>query len=314
MKEKFNFQNAGKWLDDNWNSALVLNIIGIGCLAIAGAFGNNWDETRELWFNKNYLSAIFSAKSSYFILGIVFYGIGTFLSNKENKELFQENKQLKESNKSIENLRDKIDSLENEKFDLNSEISMKHEELVITWLKLITKEQRLTINERLTIYYEHNKEFTLLARFSNHTQYTKIHKQKFPLHKGVISKSFNEIKCIENNSPIFEKDNEKYYNHMIEKYKFSRTEIESITMKSNKLFGLAIKNADDSIGVLLYEGVGDIENFEDKCDKIEEHYKGYSDYFKKFIEDAKKLDKSNNKTNIRKDENELMKELGGLNE
>ena len=312
MKEKFNFQNAGKWLDDNWNLALVLNFIGTGFLAVAGAFGNNFQEALKIWNESNYLLAIFSSKPCYFILGIISYGLGTLLSNQDNRKLFRENEHLKEENKNIENLKDKIDSLENEKFDLNSEISMKHEELVITWLKLITKELSLTINERLTIYYEHNKEFTLLARFSNHTQYTKIHKQKFPLDKGVISKSFNEIKCIEKDSPIFEQDKEEYYNYMMERYKFSRTEIEIITMKSNKLFGLAIKNADDSIGVLLYEGVGCIENFENNCDKIEEHYKQYSDYFKKFIEDAKKLDKSNNKTNIRKDENELMKELGGL--
>ena len=56
MKEKFNFQNAGKWLDDNWNLALVLNIIGTGCLAIAGAFGNNLDDTIKIWVDKNYFN------------------------------------------------------------------------------------------------------------------------------------------------------------------------------------------------------------------------------------------------------------------
>ncbi|WP_419234068.1 hypothetical protein [Aliarcobacter cryaerophilus] len=312
MKEKFNFQNAGKWLDDNWNSALVLNIIGTGCLAISGAFGNNWDDTIKIWVDKNYLSAIFSAKSLYFILGIIFYGLGTFLSNKENKELFQENKQLKEENKKIENLKDKIDLIENEKFELNSTIIDKHQELVRTWLKSVTIELNLGTNERLTIYYENNEEFTLLARFSPNDKYKKIHKQKFPLDKGVISKAFEEIECIEKDSPIFEDEAEKYYIYMTDKYKFSRNEIETITMKSNELFGLAIKNADDSIGVLLYEGLGKISEFDINCAKIREHYKKYSDYFKNFIIDAKNLDRSNSRTNIKQDEQELMKEIGGL--
>ncbi len=75
MKEKFNFQNAGKWLDDNWNLALVLNIIGTGFLAVAGAFGNNFQEALKIWNESNYLLAIFSSKPCYFILGIISYGL-----------------------------------------------------------------------------------------------------------------------------------------------------------------------------------------------------------------------------------------------
>ena len=111
---------------------------------------------------------------------------------------------------------------------------------------------------------------------------------------------------------IFENEAEKYYIYMTNKYKFSRNEVETITMKSNELFGLAIKNADDSIGVLLYEGLGNISEFDNNCAKIREHYNKYSDYFKNFIIDAKNLDRSNSRTNIKQDEQELMKEIGGL--
>lgn len=314
--------------DDDWlvkkakylteNSSLILIVIGTVFLTISGAFGNNIEESIGIFKKEEYFKLIYSSKIIYMLIGAILLYKGTKNFNSEYENLKGLNLELKKENKEIENLRDELNSSKEDIEKLHSRVSEKHQELVKTWLKLVTSELNLTVNERLTIYFEHDKEFTLLARFSQNQKYTDIHKQKFPLDKGVISEAWARNEHIESDSPIFKNNEDEYYGYMMNKYKFLKKEIISITMKSDKLFGIAIQEADENIGVLLYERISNSgeKSFDDNCAKIREHYKNYSSYFRKFVDDAKKLDRSNvvkdSLTFIKEDESELMKRLGGL--
>lgn len=243
------------------------------------------------------------------IVGFVVFLFGTIMSHNDSKKLKEENKKLQD----LENLKDRLNFSKEENEALSSKLQKMHDELVRNWLKTLYNNLNLTSYERFSIYFVHKEEFTLLARYSSNPKIQKIRNQKFPLNTGVISLCWQHGEYKEDTCPDFEENAEEYYKYMEEKYSYNKEKIDRLTMKSNKYFGVSIKEADDTVGVVLYESykLNDKENFDTNSDKIRRYCKRYESYLSKFVKDAIQLNRESNVKTYEEVDLEALKILGG---
>lgn len=299
------------------NFYFISTFLGVILIAIGGDFSNNYDECKILWDKNNFFYAVITNNWVILFMGAIFGGFGIYGTAQDNKQLKLDNDTLKKENFKIDNLKDNLNITREENERLQGNIREKHEEVVKTWLKMISIDCKLTTFERLTIYYEDNGEFTLLSRYSQNKSYDKVHNQKFPLDKGVISKSWQHNDYKEEKSPLFIDDNSSYYEYMTRIYDYDQTKLETINMKSDKYYGLAIQEADENIGVLLYEKISqsDSADFVTKCTDIRRNHNKYQSYLTKYVKDAILLDRVKNVAYQSKSiENEVLDMLGGESE
>ncbi|MFP3416232.1 hypothetical protein SB773_32855, partial [Bacillus sp. SIMBA_074] len=85
------------------------------------------------------------------------------------------------------------------------------------------------------IYYEHDEEFYLLERYSKNPTYAKVHRQKFPLNQGVISKAWEHESHIESGCP-HSNSYEEYVKYLDEHYEYKKEKIDTLTMKSCRYY------------------------------------------------------------------------------
>lgn len=301
MFKKFGFSGESdffKNLGDGVGKGLFILCAAIGTvlLTIGGAFaGNyvfstNWQATTGFWqclwlilVNPN--SALISG-GGLFLLGAT----GTYKDqdrqNKNMLELGLENEQLSDT-------KNALNSAQEELQESKSRIIGLHGELVQTWLKGMSKFLELDSNSRVTIYYEHDEEFYLLERYSKNPTYSKIHRQKFPLNQGVISKSWEHESHIENECP-HSSSNEDYINYLVDTYGYKQEKIESLTMKSCRYYAKAIIDADVHTGVIVFEGteMNFLEN--DLKQKIDDYCREHQGQLSKFVRDSLLFDKEVN--------------------
>lgn len=292
-----------------------LTILGACLMAIGGDFAYEHSQAvLECEGKENcYFPYIFNNWVC-LILGAIIGIIGLIGANNDSKELKKANDELKKDNKKLKKIETELNDYKEENERLFGELREKNAEVVKNWLKIISNEMGLNTYERLTIYYEHNEEFTLLSRFSQNTVFNKIHSQKFPLNQGVISNSWQHNSYKEESSPKFEGNGQAYYDYMSSEYGYKRERLESITMKSDRFYGIAIQEAEDNIGVILYEKITneDTDDFNRKCDKLLAKSKRHSSYLTKYIRHAIKLDRTFKvKTNDTSAEDDLLNTFKG---
>jgi len=322
IEQKFGYEGKSKIFFNiaeviHHNIYLIATGLGTLFIAMGGDYSNDIKASKALWNSGHGLQAFIFNNWVLLIFGIIVLFIGIFGNAKDNKNLKDKNKELENEIKTIDKLRHILDDTKEDNEKLQAELLNKHEEVVRTWLKMISIDCKINTYERLTIYYEDDEEFTLLARYSQNQSYNSVHNQKFPLDKGVISKSWEHNKHRENESPIFTTDEEVYYKYMEEAYGYDRNKLESINMKSDKYFGISIQEADENIGVLLYEKVSQVSDtdFDTKCKSIERNYKKYTTYLTKYVKDAILLDRASSiSTSSISLEDEFLNELGDSSE
>ena len=292
----------------------ICTYFGALFIAIGGDFAYSNTETTELFKKGEYLIPIIWNNYFLLVLGILLGLYGLRGITDDLKALKEENIKLKQLKPELEKLKNKLDITIEDNDKLNSKIKEKHEDLVKSWLKMISLNLELSVDERLTIYFEQQESFTLLARYSQNKNYDKIHNQKFPLNKGVISKAWERNEWIENAAPRYEENNEDYINYMVKEYSYTKKKLNSITMKTDKFFGIAIQEADENIGVLLYEKISgsekkEITDFNTKCEIIRNKHTSNTNYLIKYVKEAIKLEYLHT-INTSEPEDDLFKMMG----
>lgn len=296
------FSSFGEKLDKGMYC--IASIIGTIAMGLGGAFAGSFDLVNKC-SNAPTLTDSMQAACVWpvFSLSIgagflLWGGKGVF---NDQYDLAAENKYLKEQNTELPNLRKKIESTEEDCETLRSKVTEAQQKSVRTWLKGVAKQINLCPDSRVTIYYERDDAFYLLARWSTNPLRKRIHKITFGLNQGVISKTWQRGKHLELNSPEFKKDPDAYYSYMEKNYGYRRAELEHIGMKSCRYVAFAITEADRNIGVILFESIIPTAFSEDNIKKISSYCDSYQSHLTSFVHDAlvynKPTDVSNRSSN-----------------
>lgn len=301
MFNKFGFSGNSdffKDLGDGIGKGLFILCAAIGTvlLTVGGAyagsytFSTNWQSTTGFW--SSLWLIVCNPNSALFAGGVLFLfgATGTYKDqDRQNKKMLE----LNAENEELGNTKSALNSAQEELQESKSKIIGLHGELVQTWLKGMSKFLELDSNSRVTIYYEHDEEFYLLERYSKNPTYAKVHRQKFPLNQGVISKAWEHENYIESQCP-HSSSYEEYVKYLGENYEYKREKIDALTMKSCRYYAKAIIDADIHIGVIVFEGT-EINFFENDVEnKITDYCRDHQGQLSKFVRDSLLFDKEVN--------------------
>jgi len=299
--KKFGFSGESEFfkiLGEGFGKGLFILLASIGTLlltigsAYAGSF--EWDKQwADTSGNFNSLKLMLFNPISSLVSGSVLFLIGAFGTyfdqNRQNKRM----ETLDSENKTLSETKSALNATQEELQAGKSKILELHNELVTTWLKGLAKYLDLDSNSRVSVYYEHDEEFFLLARHSKNPKYAKIHRQKFPLNQGVISKAWEHETHTESNCPASDCW-EDYKLYMQENYSYEPKKLDSLTMKSCRYYAKAIIDADIHIGVIVFEST-EINFLEsDITARINEYCGGHQGQLSKFVRDSLGFDKEVN--------------------
>lgn len=288
----------------------ILMTLG-GAYASAYNFAQKWDAAAG--FIDSTLCLLFNPIFALVAGAILFLfgATGTYLDQARQQE---ELTTLRKENESLSRIKNTLNALQEELQLQKSKVSELHGELAKSWIMGAYKVLELNNNERVTIYYEYDEEFYLLARHSKNPKFSKIHRQKFPLNQGVISSAWQNELCVETDCPQY-KSGDNYISYFGAKYGYSAEKLRELTMHSCRYLAKAIIDADIHIGVIVFESTD--ENFlknDDQIERIITYCDNHQGRLSKFVRDALDFDKEVNlkRKGIKQPiEDELMKELGG---
>jgi len=280
------------------NSSLyiALTVIGTVFLAFGGAFASGFTLEEELnkvtgfWATTG---VIIQYPVAWMIIGTIISvvgGIGNYLDSNSLRSTIDS---LKRENNSIPVLNNEVNGYQETIESLKSSLRLLHTELVTTHLKAAYKSLGLTTHERVSIYYEHGRDFYLLARHSKNPVYAESHRQKFALNQGVIGQAWQHQQHIERHCPAFQKEAE-YLEYMDKTYGFKRAQVLGFAMKSCRYVAVAISDADSHTGVIVFESTNEeFLNAAEKC--IETHILAYCSEYQgihsKFLRDGLELNR-----------------------
>ncbi|MCU8412457.1 hypothetical protein M2G44_17970 [Vibrio vulnificus] len=291
------FNKLGSMIDQGF--FIVLAAIGTVFLTIGGAYAGSyefsveWEKTTGWWgcfklifWNPN--ASLFFGSASF-----LFGALGTFKDQSaQNKKMSI----LQDENVTLVDTRQALNTTQEQLQESKSELAKLHTDLVETWLLGVCKHLGLNSKERITIYYEHDEEFYLLARHSRNPHFSKVHRQKFPLNQGVIGQSWQHDVCIEVECPSSE-NLDAYKNFMNQKYGYDLSKLESLTMKSCRYVAKAISDAGVHIGVIVFESESDDFVSREDDEKIKEilaYCEEHQSQIAKFVRDGFKYSKEIN--------------------
>lgn len=210
----------------------------------------------------------------------------------EKKQLIKENEQLRQENLKVKELEAKVEASQEDGQSLRSDIYRVHQDLVGTWLKGVSKQINLDSYSRVSIYYENQESFYLLSRYSINPKLAKTYKQKFGLNEGVISQAWQHGEHSEDDSPEYVSDKNGYIEYMIKHYGYSREVLELINMKSCRYFALAITEAGDNIGVIIFESERKDSFSNEIKTQIRDYCSDHQSHLCNFVKDGTLYDKS----------------------
>ncbi|MEL6114857.1 hypothetical protein P0Y67_06555 [Photobacterium sp. SP02] len=301
MFKKFGFSGNSdffKDLGDGIGKGLFILCAAIGTvlLTVGGAyagsytFSTNWQSTMGIWSS---LWLIIWNPNSALLSGVVLFLLGATGTYKDQDRQNKKMLELSKENEELGGTKSALNSAQEELQESMSKIIGLHGELVQTWLKGMAKFLELDSNSRVTIYYEHDEEFYLLERYSKNPTYAKVHRQKFPLNQGVISKAWEHESHIESGCP-HSNSYEEYVKYLDEHYEYKKEKIDTLTMKSCRYYAKAIIDADIHIGVIVLEGT-EINFFENNFErKVTEYCRDHQGQLSKFVRDSLLFDKEVN--------------------
>lgn len=268
-------------------------VIGVISLGLGGAFVGNYKWATE--FEKVVDAATFIAfilTNAYIGLtcGGVLYLSSEYIRYERTRKIEKENAKL---NKDIAELNDisiAVNGYQENIQDLNNQIYKLQNDLAIGWLKHVFKLFRMNSTERVSIYFEQNEVFSLLARYSANPHYKKAHRQKFPLNEGVISQAWSYGEKVENNCPKYEDDKDGYCEYMVSTYRFNIDDLKRFYMKSCWYVAIAISKADDNLGVIVFESTDQNILNDTEIGSLISYCKENQSYLAQFIEESKALE------------------------
>lgn len=286
------FRRVGAVVDKGF--FIICATLGTLLLALGGAFAGSFN-LGERWESISGLSAgaTLTAFNPYTALaaGAILLTIGALGTYRDQNRQQDELRQLRKDSDRMDTLRVSLNYAQEELQESLSRTHQLHVELVTTWLKGASKTLELTSRDRVTVYYEFDEEFYLLARYSKNPEFGKVHRQKFPLNKGVISMAWQHEFQIERDCPDPNDEYDAYKTYVANKYGYEPEKIDSLTMKSCRYAGYAIVDADEHIGVVVFESENPDFFQNDIEPRIGDYCKEYQGQLSKFVRDGLSLDK-----------------------
>lgn len=300
------FERLGARLDRFLH--IASSAIGTILIAISSIFLSNYTlatEIENIADAKGFLAFLYENPWLYFISGAVSLLLGAIGISKDHKNLSEKIGALTQANNELkgeitditrlsDNRRAELDKQAEDTHSLRGDIATLHEELVRQWLINFPTPKDKKSYCRVSLYYYSEKSFTLLARYSENPRYSRMHKQRFSQNEGAISKAWQHGEWIDSDCPDYTQDVEAYLAHHKEMYLFEREKTVSFTMKSCRIFALAVKDAGIRIGVVVFES--------DKPDalnarvikELKEHCAKYESNMAKFMRQGMLYDRALN--------------------
>ncbi|WP_025123256.1 MULTISPECIES: hypothetical protein [unclassified Serratia (in: enterobacteria)] len=265
-------------------------------LSISCAFVGNYT-TATAWSNVKDAASLIAFILTNPYIGIVISAVLFIFSEMGNhvdkKELTNANKQLKIDNQELISLRKTINESQEACEGLKQEIYNVHLKQIKTWLKGICKQTGLSTYDRISIYFALDKEFSILSRYSLNPELCKIHKRNFPLDRGVLSHAWRYNEHWEGGSPTYDIGNpNQYYEYMEKEYGYSEESLNKINMKSCRYLGLSITDADENIGVILFESLKTDTLTAESISKIIKYCDDFQSHLCSFVKDSIIYDKA----------------------
>ncbi|WP_028771953.1 hypothetical protein [Shewanella waksmanii] len=300
MFKKFGFSGSSdffKELGDGVGKGLFILCAAIGTvlLTVGSAFAGSYTFSTDWGAASGFFSCawlIIYNPNTALISGGALFLLGATGTYKDQDRQKQQMVELQTENEELNDTKSALNSNQEELQERQSRIIGLHGELVQTWLKGMSKFLGLDSNSRVTIYYEHAEEFYLLERYSKNPTYSKVHRQKFPLNQGVISRAWEHEHHVESNCPHSTKDD--YVSYLSDAYGYEQEKIHSLTMKSCRYYAKAIIDADIHIGVIVFEGT-ETDFLDNELSKnIDSYCKDHQGQLSKFVRDSLLFDKEVN--------------------
>lgn len=208
--------------------------------------------------------------------------------NAENETLKSDKLKLEADLSELPLLKQNISKYQEDGLQLKLENYKLHEKQVETWLKGICKHINLDYESRVSIYYKDDDVFKLLARNSSNPLLKQFSRKDYPLGLGIVSKAWQYGKYDDKDIP---ENDDAYMEYMQKKYNYSEEVLYSIKMKSRTMFGLSIVDADESIGVILFESKIKNAFDESTIEAMEKYCKDFQSYLAGFVRDCKVYEK-----------------------
>lgn len=282
------FSSLGKDLDNGlfiYCLAIGTVLFGIGTADYSNFnFNNDWQACHSLGCALLLIKSLFTC----LVFGALLVLIGSFGTFFDQKKLSNDLTELKDAKRLLNSTQEDLD-------DAKSRLSKLQKSLVETWLQGVSSSLKLKHDSRITIYYENEGEFYLLARYSPNPSFATIHRQKFALNQGVISKAWQTGEHIENICP-HSGELVEYKSHLKKHYDYEPEKVESLNMKSCRYYAKAIIDASHHIGVIVFESI-EINFFSGKkSQNIASYCNENQSQMSKFVRDSLSFDKEINNT------------------
>lgn len=257
--------------------------------AFAGSYGfvEEYEAAKGVWET---FKAIVLTPHALLALGglaLAFGALGTYVDQNRQHNKIEE---FSNENQRLKDIEEELNSAQEEMQINRSKVIEIQQELVTTWLKGVCRSFCLGSEERATIYYEYGEAFYLLARYSKNPVYAKVHRQKFPLNQGVISKAWQHNRHIDRRCPHASEEDE-YREYLQGEYGYELEKIESLTMKSCRYLGKAIVDADVHTGVIVFESTKEDFLTYEKCEEISKYCETNQGLLAKFVRDSLSFDR-----------------------
>ena len=295
---------------------LILTAIGTLLLSISCSYIKGFDFTLK-WHSSigifEHFELIVINPFTWIFIGVIILIVGLIGAYQDNKELLRSNNELKSENAKYQDLKRFYRSAIEDQYSLEIKLAGLHKDNVRTWLKGIFKQLELTTNVRVTIYYEFEDAFMLLARYSKNPNISKLHRLKFQFDEGVISKTWEHMEYINLDIPDFKSNPDGYYDAKQQEFAYHKSFLDRLNMKSCDFFGMAILDADQSVGVILFESNAKGNLTKEKIAEIKRFCEPYQSYLAGFIREAVKYEKQlrNRSTKYSDVDINILREYGG---
>jgi len=291
---------------------------GSAVISISASFAGTYDSSKEWGGTSGVQDFVLFLSTNPWLwivvgaLTILYGGKGTYTDQKALNKI---NSDLKADNSKVQQLKEKINGVTEDSESLQNELAQLQVKLVATWLKGSSRQLNLGTHCRATIYYYVDEHFYLLARYSQNPKYSEVHRQKFSKNQGVISKAWEHKVCVDiEGIPSYEEKPDDYKEYMQKNYGYAAEKTDTLTMKSCQYVAVSITEADNHIGVIVFESdtLGLFKT--QKVSQIKKYCAEYQSYMVDFIHGGIKYDKTV-KVSTHKEhdvDEEFMAEFGGV--
>lgn len=212
----------------------------------------SWNYIQYVGFAISTLAVLFSANLYYTLLaiGVFLYVTGAILEKNKDEEIRKKAARL-------ENVEEKLEDAQQANSTMKANLEEKTKKLFRSILKIIVnKNLSFKGSERISIFLRSSENFILVARYSEHPEYTTTGRHIFPFGAGSISKAWKGPEGYNYSCELPDKNAqpEKYYAFLENKHNIQRKVAEEFRMPSRFYYSRVIYNLEeDRIGVLVVE-------------------------------------------------------------